>query len=139
MLLNLTRSVFTDKSTTGDLAVDGTFEAFTLEDVARPKKIKHQTCVPSGRYQVIINHSERFNRDLPLLVNVPGFEGIRIHPGNTDKDTSGCVLVGKTKSADFVGNSRAAFDALFAKIKGALDSGEEVEIEITGGFDKVEV
>src|SRR5262249_34327331 len=100
MLLTLKRSVFTDKSTTGDLAVDGQFEAFTLEDVARQKKIKHETCIPAGRYNVIINHSQRFNRDLPLLENVPNFDGIRIHPGNSDKDTSGCVLVGQTKSQD---------------------------------------
>jgi len=138
MLLTLKRSVFTDKSTIGDLAVDGQFEAFTLEDVARQKKIKHETCIPAGRYNVIINHSQRFNRDLPLLENVPNFDGIRIHPGNTDKDTSGCVLVGQTKSQDFVGNSRVTFDALFAKIKAALDGGDKVEIEITGGFDQVD-
>ena len=57
---------------------------------------------------------------LPLLLDVPAYEGIRIHPGNTDADTEGCLLPGKTKSADMVASSRLAFTALFEKIKAAL-------------------
>jgi hypothetical protein len=66
---------------------------------------------------------------LPLLLNVPAYEGIRIHPGNTDAHTEGCLLPGRTKSPDFVGSSKAAFTALFDKIKVAIQR-EKVFITI---------
>jgi hypothetical protein len=114
----------------GEIYVDGAFECYTLEDVCRAQKIKHETAIPPGVYQVAVTPSARFKRDLPLLLNVPEFEGIRIHPGNTKADTSGCILVGATKGADRIGNSRTAFHALFEKIKAALRDGEKVQIEI---------
>jgi hypothetical protein len=58
---------------------------------------------------------------LPILMNVPNFEGVRIHPGNSNHDTEGCILVGTTRSVDFIGNSRKAFNKLFAKMKTAKD------------------
>lgn len=119
MELTLTRGPSTTKSTPGTLLVDGKFECFTLEDVVRPKKIPGETAIPAGTYKVIIDMSNRFKRLLPLLIDVPGFAGIRIHPGNTDKDTEGCILVGTSRSKDFVGNSRVAFDALFKKMQAA--------------------
>lgn len=79
---------------------------------------------------MIVTPSVRFKRDLPLLVNVPGFGGVRIHPGNTDHDTDGCILVGLAKGPDFVTESRRAFDQLFAKIKAALDAGEKITLEV---------
>jgi hypothetical protein len=99
--LRLTRKEFTDRSTIGELHVNGVFECFTLEDTVRPVKIKGETAIPEGRYEVVVNFSERFQRPLPLLLNVPNFEGVRIHPGNTDKDTEGCILVGWTKVSFF--------------------------------------
>jgi hypothetical protein len=132
MLLQLTRKWFSDNSTIGELRVNGEFECYTLEDPEREEKIPGETAIPGGKYEVIINHSQRFNKDLPLLLNVPQFEGIRIHVGNYPKDTDGCILVGQTRDTDFIGNSRVAFNELFEKLKAALQT-EEVFIEITHG------
>lgn len=139
MNLLLIRQTFTERSTIGELSVDGTFECYVLEDVARPVKIKGKTCIPAGRYKIIIAPSNRFKRNLPRLLDVPGFAGILIHPGNKAEDTEGCLLVGQTRSPDFVGQSRAAFGALFPKLQGALKRGQEISIEIRGGFEHVEV
>src|SRR3972149_10690167 len=96
MELLLQRKIFTDKSTIGELFVDGVFECFTLEDVVRDdEKIKKVTAIPDGIYTVLVTWSPRFKRQLPLLIDVPGFDGIRIHPGNTADDTEGCLLVGE--------------------------------------------
>lgn len=130
MELEVLRTTFTDKSSIGVMSVNGAFECHTLEDVVREEKIMHETAIPEGRYQVIINQSNRFMRLLPLLLDVPGFEGVRIHPGNTDKDTSGCILVGTTTSQDYIGNSRAAFETLFTKMKKAWDKGEKIWITV---------
>jgi hypothetical protein len=67
---------------------------------------------------------------MPLLLQVPYFEGIRIHPGNTDKDTDGCILVGDSRGNDYVGESRVAFGRLFDKLQAAIDAGEEITIEV---------
>jgi hypothetical protein len=69
-------------------------------------------------------------KNRPLLLNVPNFDGIRIHPGNTDQDTEGCILVGQTKRKDFIGNSRAAFQALFTKLETAA-AHEKIFVTIT--------
>ncbi len=130
MDLKVIRKQFTDKSTIGDLFVNDQFECFTLEDVVRPIKIKGMTAIPAGMYEVVINFSARFNKLLPLLLNVPNFDGIRIHPGNTDKDTEGCILVGQTKNVDFIGSSRVAFAALFNKLQAAAAQ-EKIFITIT--------
>ena len=117
MVITVKRLYKTDNSTIGELSIDGVFECFTLEDKERLVKIKSETAIPKGNYKVIINKSNRFKRLLPLLLNVSNFEGVRIHPGNTNHDTEGCILVGRTKSKDFVGQSRKAFESLFAKMK----------------------
>ena len=77
-----------------------------------------------------ITHSAHFGRDLPLLVGVPGFDGVRIHPGNTAADTEGCILVGTRLNVEALEQSRVAFDALFPKIQAALAAGEDVTIEV---------
>ncbi len=114
MKIELIRARSSDKSTIGRLLIDGVFQCWTLEDVVRPAKIAHETAVPAGTYKVSITESNRFKRRLPLLVDVPGFEGIRIHPGNCAADTDGCILVGTSCVADWVGGSRVAFDSLFS-------------------------
>ena len=119
----------TASSTIGELHLDGQFECYTLEDCVRPVKIKGMTAIPAGSYEVVINFSERFQRLLPLLLNVPNFDGVRIHAGNTAADTEGCLLVGETQSADFIGKSRAAFDALFPKLQAAA-AREKIFIDI---------
>lgn len=119
MLLEVKRPQSNDKCTIGKLYVNGVFECDTLEDVVRPKKIAGKTAIPAGEYDVIINMSNRFKRLLPLLVNVPNFDGVRIHAGNTDADTEGCILVGKANGKYSIANSRAAFDKLFAQMQKA--------------------
>ncbi len=119
MDLTLIRTDFTEESTIGELSINGKFECFTLEDRVRPVKIKGFTAIPAGSYEVVITFSERFKRPLPLLLNVPNFDGIRIHAGNTAKDTDGCILVGQEKQEDFVGTSKLALEALFKKLKRA--------------------
>lgn len=130
MKLKLERTWCGAKCTIGTLMVDGVAECFTLEDVVRAVKIHGETAIPAGTFNVIVTKSQRFGRDLPLVENVPGFEGIRIHPGNDAADTDGCILVGRTKGVDFVGESRVAFNALFVKIQKALAAVEKVTLEI---------
>jgi len=132
MELELTRSAKTSKSTIGELTINGVFECFILEDKDRGlrkdmpiselivMKIKTRTAIPTGRYEIVVSFSDKFQKMLPLLLDVPAFAGIRIHPGNTDANTEGCLLPGKTKSPDMIGSSRVAFTALFDKIKAAL-------------------
>lgn len=130
MKLDLKRKSFTDNSTIGELSIDGAFECFTLEDVVRDgEKVYGKTAIPAGTYQVVVTHSPRFGKELPLLVDVPGFEGVRIHTGNTATDTEGCILVGNGTETDRITGSRAAFDALFAKIQAALGT-QEISITI---------
>lgn len=136
MNLALKRMWFTSKSTGGILEIDGEFECFTLEDKDRElekggEKIPGQTAIPRGKYRVIVNFSRRFGRALPLLLNVPQFEGIRIHAGNTDRDTEGCILVGKSAMADYLGQSKLALEALLLKIFTALDEKKEIWISIS--------
>lgn len=127
MKLEVKRTIFTDLSTIGELSIDGEFFCYTLEDVVRDKKIYGKTAIPAGTYKVVFTYSPHFNRILPLLVGVPDYEGVRIHPGNTDADTEGCILVGQAYRKDFLLASRAAFDPLFEKIK------NEKDLEITIG------
>lgn len=126
MKLIVERKWFTGKSTCGELFVEGIFECFTLEDVVRVVKIPKETAIPTGTYKVIIDKSDRFKRLMPHILDVPGFTGIRIHPGNTDSETEGCLLVGRKRDFDIVTESKVAFDALFAKMQKA----SEITIEI---------
>ena len=117
--------------TIGALRVDGRFECFTLEDAVRAPcvKIAGETAIPAGRYQLVITPSARFKEDLPLLVDVPGFEGIRLHAGNTHDDTEGCLLVGQMLTglapgpSFTVGNSRRALGGLLVKLREGLATG----------------
>ena len=136
MKLEVKRFMCGATCTIGELFVDGEPECYTLEDVVRPEgapKVYGETAIPYGTYQVIITHSQRFQRDMPLLVGVPDFEGIRIHPGNTAADTHGCLLVGETHTFQSVNSSKLAYDKLFPKIRDAIASGEEVTITYSDG------
>ena len=130
MKLDLIRKEFTVISTIGDLLIDGKFYCYTLEDMYREKKIKGVTAIPYGRYEVVINFSNRFKKPMPLLLNVKGFDGIRIHSLNTSDQTEGCIGVGFTKSKDFIGNSRSAFNQFMPKLRTGLKQGK-VFIEIS--------
>ncbi|MDP4220851.1 MAG: DUF5675 family protein [Bacteroidota bacterium] len=131
MQLKLIRQIFSATSTIGSLYIDDVFECYTLEDVTRAEgvKIPKATAIPYGEYSVIIDNSTRFGRPMPHVLNVPMFDGIRIHPGNTAANTEGCILLGKTKGTDFIGQSRMAFDDFFPKLKMGLQHGA-VKIQI---------
>lgn len=118
--------------TIGELYVNGRFEAFTCEDTVRPDGVKvyGQTAIPYGNYKVVITMSNRFKRLLPILLDVPNFSGIRIHPGNTSEDTEGCILPGAERLMKGVGKSRIAFDLLFAKLQAAEARGDAITIDI---------
>ena len=122
-ILNLvvTRKIFDDVSTIGELSINGVFECYTLEDTVRALgvKVDGKTAIPLGIYKVILDMSTRFKRIMPHVLDVLGFEGIRIHCGNTDADTEGCLLVGRTEGKDFIGHSKEEFDALFLKLQAA--------------------
>lgn len=132
MLLKLVRAEKNSRATIGKLYVNGQWECFTLEDTVRPagEKIYGETAIPVGKYRVTVNYSNRFKRLLPLLHNVPQFEGVRIHPGNHPEDTEGCILVGRSKGSNVVHESQLAFKSLFPKIQAALANGENVWLEI---------
>lgn len=130
MILELKRKIFTDDSTIGEISIDGEFVCYTLEDKVRDVKIQNVTAIPYGKYEVIINFSNRFQKYMPLLLKVPGFEGVRMHPGNKSADTEGCILVGSSKSLNFIGNSRVTYNSLFAKMKLAAKK-EKIFINIT--------
>lgn len=124
MKLVLVREPSTLDATFGVLFVDGRFECFTLEDVLRDgPKVHGATAIPAGRYKVIVTMSPRFRRRLPLLLLVPGFEGVRIHPGNHPRETEGCILVGLRRSVatSEVLESRLAFTPLLAKLEAATE------------------
>ncbi|MBA2413203.1 MAG: hypothetical protein H0V63_10320 [Burkholderiaceae bacterium] len=133
MNLILTRAPSHKGATIGNFTVDGVFECFTCEDAVRDgPKVHGQTAIPAGEYVVVITMSPRFKRPLPLLVDVPGFSGIRIHSGNTSADTEGCILPGVSLGADGVSviGSRRAFDSLYNKISAAIRRGETVKIKV---------
>jgi hypothetical protein len=132
MELKLTRKWLTPNSTIGELTVDGQFECFIIEDNYPTPWVKTpgKTAIPAGKYQVIVNMSNRFKVDMPLVLNVPQYQGIRIHPGNTAADTEGCLLPGRIRQTDKVLESKLAYEALFTKIKAAIAKGEKVHIEI---------
>jgi len=124
MKLLLKRLHKTDKSTIGELYVDGKFECYTLEDVERKEKVFGKTAIPKGNYEVVMTMSNRFKKMMPLLLNVPGYDGVRIHSGNKSEDTEGCLLLGKTRGIDSIGESRNAIAAFYPKVEAALKVGK---------------
>lgn len=128
MKLTLKRIAKKETYTIGKLYIDDVYFCDTLEDKDRELnndmseeyirriKIKAQTAIPTGLYPISITYSQRFKKDMPLINNVKGFEGIRIHSGNTEKDTEGCILVGENKVKGKVINSRETYNRLFAKL-----------------------
>jgi hypothetical protein len=135
MKIDVARFAHTASTTIGRLAVNGQFECYTLEDMVRPpglRKVWGRTAIPAGSYEVAVTYSTRFHEFMPQLLNVPGFEGIRIHSGNTAADTAGCLLTGTAvaPNRERIFNSWRAYHALFLKIEAALDRGEAIWLHI---------
>ena len=132
MHIVLTRKFKRPLYTIGTLAVDGEYFCDTLEDPVRPagQKVPGQTAVPAGVYEAVLTLSPRFKRVLPLLLDVPGFTGVRIHAGNTAEDTQGCILVGWNTEKGRITSSRLTEDALVTRLKRAQDEGEKIYVEI---------
>lgn len=132
MKLTLKRYQSKEGTTLGRLFAGSTFICYTLEDAIRDEKIKGETAIPPGEYVVTVTMSPRFGKLLPLLNNVPNYEGVRIHPGNTKRDTEGCILPGDFVSADgqTIYNSRIAFGKVLDVINKAIKAKETVTIEV---------
>lgn len=130
--IKLKRTDYKETYTVGRLYINNNYFCDTLEDrcrdLSKEKKIYSQTAIPKGVYKLVISYSPRFKRLLPLLLNVPFFEGIRIHAGNSSKDTSGCILVGTVKDVekDWISNSKST-EKLFIQ---TISQYNEFEIEI---------
>lgn len=131
MILKLDRIHFGETFTVGKLFNGRDFLCYTIEDKVREVigkpvaewKIAGKTAIPKGYYPVTVTMSNRFKRELPLLSNVEGFEGVRIHTGNTSADTEGCIILGSTwdNKSDFISGSKLAFDKVFPLIKNSTD------------------
>ena len=137
MKLKLIRTWYADTYTIGKLYIDGVYFADTLEDKNRDvdkngifnngeKKVYGKTCIPFGTYKVILSMSNKFKKILPLLLNVPQFDGIRIHSGNTDEDSSGCILVGINDIKGRISKSTITLNSLMTK----LSKADNITIEI---------
>lgn len=133
MKIIVRRFEYSDSYTVSRMYLDDVYECFVLEDKVREPGVKvfGETAIPAGVYKVIIDFSNHFQRTLPHILDVPMFEGIRIHSGNTDKDTDGCLLVGKVwPGGNCILSSKIAYEAFFPKLEAALNKGEEVTIEV---------
>lgn len=141
MEIKVKRRLKTDISTIGEFYVGGVQHSFTLEDKDRGLKssmplseiqkikVHGKTAIPSGKYEVVINYSNRFKKYMPLLLNVPGYGGVRIHPGNTAEDTEGCILLGSQQGKNWLGNSRMAYNSFMEKLK-TVEQSEKIYIII---------
>ena len=122
MNLLLQRQWFTDQSTCGELSFEGGAPALTLFTLEPPKP----KCIPQGGYKAIIAPSEKFGRNMPRLLSVPGWpnDDVLIHWGNYPDDTEGCIMVGLEHDTDFIGNSREAFGQLYPLLLPAAAAGD---------------
>lgn len=107
----------------------GLTQSMSLESIKRIKQFG-ETAIPTGTYNVRITYSPKYKRDMPLIENVKGFDGIRIHSGNTPKDTLGCLLLGKNTEVGKITQSRATCEIVYKEIQNALDRGEKVTLTI---------
>lgn len=108
----------------------GLTDSMSLEEIKKIK-VKGNTCIPYGTYNVTITYSPRFKKNLPLINNVKGFDGIRIHSGNTPQDTEGCLLLGFNRVKGQVVDSRVTVSKFITQMQQALNKGEKVTITIT--------
>lgn len=140
MKLTLNRRPSVGGATIGELLEDGARLCFTLEDEIRERvgepvanwKIRGATAIPAGEYRVTLEMSPRFGPDTLTINNVPGFVGVRMHAGNTDRDTDGCPLLGLrvTENSIVGGTSAPAVGLVKARVRAALAAGQHVLLTI---------
>lgn len=126
MKVKILRSALWHDYTLGQMFINERYVCDTLEPPVREEKIPGSTAIPYGRYQVEVTHSPKFKRRLPLIKNVTNFEGVRIHRGNSVKDTSGCVLVGEWDGNKSLVRSIVAEVAVTMKMEEAKRRGEDI-------------
>lgn len=142
MKLELKRIALKPNYTIGKLFINGTYYCDTIEDKVIDlnkngkfddglTKVMHQTAIPYGTFKVVVNHSPKFNRELPRLLDVPYFEGILMHNGSDQNSSSGCIIVGENKTVGKVTNSTFYMNNLTARIKDAQNKGETTTITIS--------
>lgn len=142
MELTVYREIPTDKSTEGELQINGNFECFTLEPVDRGLqqsmslediakiKIQNQTAIPYGRYRILMQWSNHFQKMMPHLQSVPGYEYVMLHPLNFPAQTEGCIGVGEHRLVDQITESGNAFIGMMTKLGPALANNEDCFITI---------
>lgn len=137
--ITLIREKFYKDRTIGRLWF-GTFYVWTLEDVVREVegepveewKRYGETAIPCGTYKLILDWSNRFQKEMPHILDVPGFSGVRIHSGNGPEHTEGCILVGTSVSQGRLVDSRSAYNLVMDMLDNYYESGKTVDISITG-------
>lgn len=142
MEIKLIRKYYQAKYTIGRLYINNRFFSDCLEppsqhltercsmDTIQNAKNKGYRAIPTGRYRILITRSRRFGRWLPLLMNVKGFEGIRIHAGNKPEDTRGCILPGFNRSKGYVLDSTRCVLTLVKMMTEAMEKGEKVFVTV---------
>jgi hypothetical protein len=145
MKLTLQRNPSVGGATIGTLYIDGAWVAHTLEDEVREIpgqpvaewKIHGKTAIPAGEYIVTLEDSPRFGADTLTIHDVPGFQFIRMHAGNTSDDTEGCILLGlrATECTLVGGTSRPAVALVKEDVARAISRGEQVTISISNSTD----
>lgn len=142
MKLTLTRDVLAPEFTLGMLHIDGKFFGFVAEDTDRlhrgEAKVKGKTAIPAGSYIVRWTYSPKFGKNIPEVLAVPGFQGIRIHSGNDSEDTEGCLLPGLHRDVvhGLVTKSRDAVDWLYAHLPQNADSHIDIGYILPTGFEQ---
>lgn len=126
----LTRLQLDDDVTIGELTIGGKHICWTCEDAEREVKIPGKTAIPRGRYKIVRTFSPRFKVTMPLLLAVPNFEGVRIHPGNTAEDTEGCILPGLERRPKGVGSSQLAYREVLHWLDAIEQQGREAWVEV---------
>lgn len=142
MEIRVKRIARKDGYTIGQMSLNNEYFCDTLEDTDRglkntmsvdeilSKKRKGITAIPTGEYDVILTFSPKFKRVLPLLLNVPGYQYIRVHHGNLPSSTDGCLLVGENKIKGQIINSRATLERLMSVLLECEKKKEKVTITI---------
>ena len=134
MKIEVNRIFKASNYTIGELSVNNNYICDTLEDKVRVdgEKVYAETAIPTGAYTLVSSYSNRFKKVMPEILNVPNFSGIRIHCGNSSKDTEGCLLVGKWdgKTENWISDSKNSYNKLYPLLEEAFNKKENITITI---------